>query len=115
MPEFQSAKFGELVFDSQIFDQDIVISMGGKAYPRGYRQDNHELTWQELKNYISDNTKKVIVGTGFNKVLKIVPEARDSLAARDIQLLEAGSQEAVLAYNKETDKSHTVAVIHSTC
>jgi len=114
MPEFQSAKFGELVFDSKAFRQDVVVAQG-KARPRGPRPENHVLGLEELKHHIDAKTKKLIVGKGFSSVLAIAPEAREFLAARKIKLSESDSEKAVLEYNREPDKRVVVALIHSTC
>ena len=115
MPEFQSAKFGELVFDNHAFKQDLVVPTTGKAYPRGPRPENHTLGLEELKKYMDAKTKKVILGRGFSSVFSISPEAREFLASKRISLSESDSRSATVEYSREPDKSIVVAVIHSTC
>ena len=112
--EFKEAEFGRLVFGSKEFREDLVVS-NGEAYPRGPREDNHTITLEELKRYLTDDTKKVIIGNGFMGVLKLSEEAREFLAERGIELVEASSPEAIKLYNSEKDKKGVLAIIHSTC
>jgi len=115
MAKFQLAEFGRLVFDNQEFKEDLVIRTGGRPEPRGSRLVNHELSWEEMKHYIDENTRKVIVGTGFDGMLVVRPEAQEFLSARGIELVELKTPDAVEAYNNEPDKNVVTAIIHSTC
>lgn len=112
--EFKEAEFGRLVFGGKEFREDIVVS-NGDAYPRGPREDNHIITLEELKRYLTEDTRKVIVGTGFMGVLKLSNEARAFLTKKGIELVEVSSPEAVETYNLEKDKKRVLAIIHSTC
>ena len=112
---FQSAEFGKIVFDNRAFNEDVVVRSNGSAMPRGPRPENHEISWEEMKHYIDDRTRKVIVGTGFNGVLKVLQQTKEFLSSRGIELVEVKTQEAIKLYNEERDKNGVVAVIHSTC
>lgn len=112
--EFKEAEFGRLVFGDKEFREDLVVS-NGEAYPRGPREDNHLITLEELRRYLTDDTRKVIIGNGFMGALRISDDAKKFLANKGIELVEASSPEAIKLYNLEKDKKGVLAIIHSTC
>lgn len=111
---FDSFSFGCITWDGEPHNYDVVV-IDSQLKERGPRPDNHLLEASELQNYLTPNTKKVIVGTGASSVLQIANDAKELLAEKDIELISGPSSEAIQLYNNEPDKSTVTAVIHSTC
>ena len=111
---FDAFSFGCITWNHELHNYDVVV-IDSQLQERGPRPDNHLLQAAELQNYLSPNTKKVIVGTGASGVLQIAVGSKELLAQKNIELAAAPSAEAIELYNQEPNKSTVVAVIHSTC
>jgi hypothetical protein len=112
--EFGKIEFGRICFGSQCFDEDVIVKKQ-KLEKRGPRKDNHVLSVEELKNYLTPRTKKVVVGTGIHGVLKVPAETKRFLESKNIALVQDLSPKAAEAYNQEKHKENVLAIIHSTC
>ncbi|MCK4327230.1 MAG: hypothetical protein KAW41_02010 [Candidatus Diapherotrites archaeon] len=111
---FDSFSFGCITWDGEACHYDVVVA-NSQLRERGPRPENHLLEAAELQNYLTPNTKKVIVGTGASGVLQVADDAKQLMKEKEIELLAFPSAEAIQLYNKEADKATVVAVIHSTC
>ncbi len=61
----------------------------------------------------SQNT--IIVGTGFNAVMKVLPETEDYILSKGIRLIVEDTKKAVKTYNELSTQEKVVALFHLTC
>ncbi|MFC2175019.1 MTH938/NDUFAF3 family protein [archaeon] len=111
---FDSFSFGCITWNHEPHKYDVVV-IDSQLRERGPRDNNHLLAAPELQNYLKQNTKKVVIGTGESGVLEVSGDARALMESKGIEWVAAPSAEAIGLYNSEPDKSIVVAVIHSTC
>ena len=114
-----SIEWGKISFDGS-FLRDIIF-FDGKVIERDYdRLKNkygtvHTVDLDEAKILLKGNPSEVIIGTGFEGLLKINPDA-ESLLKQKTALLVALSPQAVEKLNEKIkQKVRVSALIHTIC
>ncbi len=111
---FDSFSFGHIEWKGKDYPFDVVV-VNNQIQERGKRDNNHLLEAKELTNYLTPNTKKLIIGTGDSGILEVAEDARVLAESKGIEWVALLSKKAIELFNLEEDKSIVVAVIHSTC
>jgi len=108
---FEWAAFGKVKYDGTVFNEDIVVSSDGDVYGRDCK-DPHVVTRNEVEDSIDSGTKVLLVGTGHYGIVRVLPEAREFLESKHIELVEKPTPEAIKYYNsKAKNKKKRVTAI----
>ena len=57
--------FGMMVIDEKTYESDLIIHPGGKVTRWSFELSTHEISVDNLKNYISEQVKTIIIGKGY--------------------------------------------------
>ena len=108
---FEWAAFGKVKYDGTVFNEDIVVSSSGDVYSRECK-DPHVVTRNEVEDSIDAGTKILLVATGHYGIVRVLPEVRDFLKSRHIELVEKPTRAAIEYYNsKAKNKKKRVTAI----
>jgi len=58
--------YDKLVVDDEVYDLDVVILPNGKITSWGFDRETHRIRPDDLRNYITENTKTIIIGNGLH-------------------------------------------------
>ena len=64
---------------------------------------------------MSENPEVLIVGTGASGLMRILPEVREEIDARNIKLIVEATDRACHTYNQLCHSQRVVAALHLTC
>ncbi len=111
-------KFGQVRIAGQTYDYDIVIAGGAvskrrKGPSKAYREQfNH--TPLSVEEDIPWGGKKLIIGTGVEGRLPIMPEVYAEAIRRGVEIVAVPTEEAC-ALLREMDPADVHAILHITC
>lgn len=111
-------QFGRVKVDDAVYTDDVIISPDG-VNDSWWREKGHEVSNVDLDPVLEENPDIVIIGTGARGVMKVRPDARQTLEQKCDQVHVLDTHKAVERYNqlqdKETGRRRVVAVLHLTC
>jgi hypothetical protein len=111
-------EFGEIEIDGRRYTDDVVIDAGRverrhKKPSKAYR-DRYGHTPLSVEEEIPWGGKRLIVGTGANGSLPIMPEVRAEAERRGVELVAVPTEQALRMLSKGEAKEAR-AVLHVTC
>ncbi|MBM2820320.1 MAG: hypothetical protein HW405_80 [Candidatus Berkelbacteria bacterium] len=120
MPTIDQLKFGSITVDGQRFGQVIIVD--GKIYERdsGTLENEfgttHRISHEEGDELLESDPEYIIIGDGFNGVLKVQSEILEFLQKTGVKILVLHSPAAVKKYNELIKQGRRVnLLIHTTC
>lgn len=115
--KIEDYEFGRITIDGRTFTSDVIISPE-KVDDTWWRVKGHELCEEDLEPVWAANPDIIVVGTGANSVMRVLPEAHDLMEKRCEQVHVTDTHGAVERYNElvagEKDR-RVVAALHLTC
>lgn len=118
-PAINETSFGSITIDGTRYMHDVVIHLDGKISKRKKKLSkkftgrSHLLSEQEAKHIYQSGTKKVILGTGQNGVLKVSDDAMKYFYKKNCVLEICPTPRAIEYWNIETNP--VVGLFHVTC
>jgi len=113
MVSVDSVKFGEITVDGKTYYSDVVVWWDGKV---DLRPKSHELGIDEFAHILSRGPERIVVGTGTDGVLRILPEVQQVADDKGIEIFSDKSGKAAEIFNMMVSGGKkAVAVLHSTC
>jgi hypothetical protein len=114
---FQSFAFGSIQIDGKTYDHDVVLDRGvirkrDKKASRPLRSA-YGHTPLSLSENIPWACRRLVIGTGAQGALPLVPELRREAGRRGVKLLALPTAEAIALLEK--GPKGTNAVLHLTC
>jgi len=107
-------EFGRININGKNYTSDLIVSRG-KVIPNWWREEGHLLQLPDIEDILNFKPEVLVVGTGFNGIMKVDESLREYCKNRKIILAEFTTGKAVDYYNKLNDKEKTVLAIHLTC
>ena len=114
---FQSFAFGSVQIDGKAYDYDVVLDNGvvrkrDKKASRPLRSA-YDHTPLSLSENIPWDCRRLVIGTGAQGALPIVPEVRREAERRGVELLALPTADAIALLEKAPKSTN--AVLHVTC
>ena len=109
-----SYNFGKIVINGKAFNQDVII-YPDRVNSSWWRRQGHNLCWDDIGEIISFKPEILIIGQGKPGLMKVPDDIRMRIAAQGIDLVIAGTVEAVRKYNSVCGSKRAVAALHLTC
>lgn len=110
-------RFGELEIDGHRYTHDVIVEGGrvrrrhkGPSKPYRERYGHTPLSVDEA---IPWSARRLIVGTGADGRLPVMPEVLDEARKRGVEVVERPTPEACRLLSAEDDR--VAAVLHVTC
>lgn len=110
----ESYEFGKMVINGEKYTADLII-YPDRIEPDWWRKSGHELRLEDVKPVVKEKPDTIIVGTGFNAVMKVLPETEDYILSKGIRLIVEDTKKAVKTYNELSTQEKVVALFHLTC
>lgn len=118
-PRIDEVSFGSVTVDGETFDGDIHIRADGKLRKRKKkwaRKDygtSHVIGPRELKKALRKDAEALIIGAGFDEMVRLADEGRELLEERGIRWQIAPTPRAVEAWNETGGRK--ALILHVTC
>jgi len=114
MVMIESYQFGRVVIDGQVYTCDVIV------YPERveggwWRKEGHKVHRADLEGRLPEGTEVLVVGTGAYGCMEVLPEAREFLEGRGVELVTAETGRACDLFNSLSSTRKTVAALHLTC
>jgi hypothetical protein len=109
-----SYSFGAIEIDGKHYTKDVIIFPDRVISP-WWRKEGHLLQIEDLKDYITDEYSKIIIGTGYYGTMRVSEDTLMFLKEKGLETVIDKSSEAVKHYNNLSDTSSVIAAIHLTC
>lgn len=91
--------FGRIVVSGKEYSNDVII-IEGKVYPNWWRKEGHFLRLEDLGPILDAEIRTLIIGRGYNSVMRVGEDVREYCREKGIKLIELGSREAVEKVNE---------------
>lgn len=118
--EIEELKFGSITVNGQKFGQVIIVD--GEVIPRDRVflekefGTTHKISNVEGDKLLEADPEYIVIGDGFNGVMKVEPEMKEKLQKTGVKILILHSPAAVIKYNGLIKQGRRVnALIHTTC
>lgn len=114
---FRGFTFGSIRVDGVAYTYDLVIDRGrvkkrNKKASKRYR-DAYGHTPLSVNEKIPWRCRRLVVGTGAEGRLQVMPEVQDEAKRRRVELLALPTDEAIAVLNRGDVRTN--AVLHVTC
>ncbi len=113
-PRIDSYRFGEIVVDGQVYDQDLIISPEGIT-ANWWRVEGHSLSLEDLDSVLKAPPEVLVVGQGAYGRLDVPEPTRQALEAAGIEVRAERTAEACQTYNRLLGEKQVAAALHLTC
>lgn len=118
-PTIQGTTFGSIALSDGVYENDIVIRLGGKVKKRKKKLSSrkygtsHKISLEEAKDIFDKKAKRLIVGTGQYGNVQLSKKAADYFRNKGCAVKLIPTPKAVKVWNKA--KGKTIGVFHITC
>ncbi|MDW8045350.1 MAG: Mth938-like domain-containing protein [Nitrososphaerota archaeon] len=109
-----SYEFGKIVIDGKEYRSDVII-YPDRVDSKWWRKVGHELCIDDIKDIINEKPEVLVVGTGYNGYMKVLPETKKFLESRGVELIVEKTTSACEIYNQLSRSKKVVAALHLTC
>jgi hypothetical protein len=113
----ESYDFGVMVINGKRYTSDLIVYQE-RVFDGWWRKEGHRLCVEDLSKVFSfePKPKVLVVGTGYNGLLKVSREVEEALKYHEIKLVAQPTKEAVQTFNKLFASGKRVAgAFHLTC
>jgi len=106
--------FGRIVIEGTAFTTDVII-FPDRVEDEWWRKDGHVLHIEDIESVVEEKPEVLIVGTGKYGLLDIMPETKEYIESKGIELIVEPTEKACEVYNKISQAKKVVAALHVTC
>ena len=112
----EAYRFGAMTVGGRTHRADLIIWLDRIA-ENWRRRRGHELCPEDLEAVLAAPPARLVVGTGYHGVVKVLESTRRTLEREGIELVAVPSEEAVAIWNRWLDEGRLdgVAAFHLTC
>ena len=112
--KINSYSFGSIEIDGKHYTKDVIIFPDRVMSP-WWRKEGHFLQIEDLKDYITDEYSKIIIGTGYYGTMRVSEDTLAFLKEKGMETIIKKSTDAVRYYNDLSETRGVIAAIHLTC
>ncbi|MBI4321766.1 MAG: hypothetical protein HY675_25005 [Chloroflexi bacterium] len=107
--------FGRIVIDGKEYDSDVIVYTG-HVDASWWRKEGHELHVEDIKETLDRvHPEVLVIGTGHAGRMTVLPETKDYLHLRGIDMIVEPTSMAVETYNRLSGSRKALAALHITC
>ena len=100
--------------DGKAYTNDVII-FPGRVKDNWWRKEGHALHIEDIDSVVEEKPEVLIVGTGKYGILKVLPETREYIKSKGIELIIEPTDKACAVYNEVSKDKKAVAALHLTC
>ncbi|RLG33351.1 hypothetical protein DRN97_05235 [Methanosarcinales archaeon] len=109
-----SYDFGRIVVDGKAYRSDVIV-FPDQVKDNWWRKEGHTLHIEDIEPVVKEEPEVLIVGTGKYGILKVLPETKEYIESKRIELIIEVTDRACKIYNALSKDRKTVAALHLTC
>ncbi len=110
-----SYSFGRIVIDGRRYSTDVIV-YPDRVDDRWWRKEGHHLCVDDIREAVEEMAPEVlVVGTGYEGRMRVLPETRDYLKSKRIELFVEKTEDACKVFNKISTSKKAMAALHLTC
>jgi len=107
--------FGEIKVEGEKYTEDIIL-YPDRIENDWWRKEGHSLHKEDVKDILKNPPDLLIVGEGSQGRLRLLPETRQALENKGIEVETKKTGRACKLFNKMIEEGRdVVAVLHLTC
>ena len=106
--------FGRIVVDGKAYTSDVII-FPNRAKDNWWRKEGHALHIEDIELVVAEKPEVLIVGTGKYGILEVLPETKEHIKSKGIELIIEPTDKACEIYNEISKNKKAVAALHLTC
>ncbi len=111
----ENYEFGRIVINGKTYREDLII-LGSKIIENWWRKEGHSLSIEDLEEVLREKPDILVIGTGYNGLMRIPPETLNYLESKGIKVVSAKTREACRIHNELQGKGKKIATaLHLTC
>ncbi|MGQ4894413.1 MAG: Mth938-like domain-containing protein [Candidatus Njordarchaeia archaeon] len=115
MMQIESYRFGEIIINGKTYTQDLII-FPERIRTNWWRKEGHRLHLEDLTEVLEYKPEILIVGTGYDGLMKVPRELIETLEKKGIKVIVKKTKDACNEFNKYIkEKRKVVAAFHLTC
>lgn len=99
----ESYSFGCMVVDGQTYASDLII-FPKKINTSWWRKSGHRLCLEDLEDVFEEEPEVLVIGTGFNGLMKVDEEVKSEAQGKGIALIIEKTEKAVQKFNVTASK-----------
>ena len=109
-----SFRRGQITIDGKRYTSDVII-FPHRVKDGWWRKTAHQVCPDDVEEIVQEKPEILLVGTGDEEMLKVLPETRRYLGEQVIELITRVTNEALRAYNQLCASRKVIAALHLTC
>ncbi len=109
-----SYDFGRIVVDGKAYTSDVII-FPDRVKDNWWRKEGHALHIEDIETVVKEKLEVLIVGTGKYGLLTVLPETKEYIESKGIELIVEPTDKACEIYNEISKDKKAVAALHLTC
>ncbi len=106
--------FGEMTVEGRKYNADLIL-LPERIIPSWWRQEGHRLSVEDLRDVFEENISALVIGTGFNGLMKVQQNVRQAAESRSIRVYVEKTARAVQIFNELTGRERAAGAFHLTC
>ena len=115
MMQIESYRFGEIIINGKTYTQDLII-FPERIRTNWWRKEGHRLHLEDLTEVLEYKPEILIVGTGYDGLMKVPRELIETLEKKGIKVIVKKTKDACNEFNKYIkEKRKVIAAFHLTC
>ena len=114
MNTIDSYRFGQVVINGKKYTSDVII-FPDSVRDNWWKKRGHELCLDDIAEVMAENPEVLVVGTGAEGLMKVLPEVKQILGAQGIKLVVEITDKACHTYNHICHSQRAIAILHITC
>ena len=103
-----SYDFGRIVVDGKAYTSDVII-FPNRAKDNWWRKEGHALHIEDIELVVAEKQEVLIVGTGNYGLLEVLPETKEYIESKGIELIVEPTDKACEMYNEVSKDKKAVA------
>ena len=100
--------FGRIVVDGKAYTSDVLI-FPNRAKDNWWRKEGHALHIEDIESVVKEKPEVLIVGTGKYGLLEVLPETKEYIESKGIELIVEPTDKACEIYNEISEDKKAVA------
>ena len=109
-----SYRFGCIVVNGKQYTSDLII-FPDRVFDGWWRNEGHQLCVDDITEILDEEPEALVVGTGYEGLMKVLPEVKQFLTSKRIILFAEKTTTAYLTFNILVKTKQVVGAFHITC
>jgi hypothetical protein len=97
-----SYDFGRIIVDGKAYTNDVII-FTGRVKDNWWRKEGHALHIEDIELAVAEKQEVLIVGTGKYGMLNVLPETKEYIESKRIELIVEPTDKTCEIYNKMSE------------